>query len=90
MTVSNFRCERCFDLRPIASGPSDILDFTILPLFLIRHIRCHYCGDRYATFGFGPERIVFSRATTLFMRRMALVVLVAALVGGAVTLVILR
>jgi hypothetical protein len=72
------------------SGPKGILDFTILPLFLVRHIRCHYCGDRYATFGFGTGRLVFQRSTSLFMRKLALVVLVAVLVAGGVTLVIWR
>ncbi len=90
MTVSNFKCERCYDRRPIVSGPKDILDFTILPLFLIRHIRCHYCGDRYATFGFGKGRIVFSRDTTRATRKAALVFLCAVVVALAVTLVITR
>lgn len=90
VTVSNFMCERCYDRRATVSGPKGVLDFTILPLFLVRHIRCHYCGDRYATFGFGMGRLVFKRSTTLFMRKLALVVLVATMVAGAVTLVFIR
>jgi hypothetical protein len=86
VTVANFKCERCYDRRATVSGPKGILDFTILPIFLVRHIRCHYCGDRYATFGFGLGRLVFKRSTSLAMRKVALVVLVAALVAGGVTL----
>lgn len=90
VTVSTFICERCYDKRISASGPKDFLDYTVLPVFLIRHIRCHYCGDRYATFGFGKERVVFSRGTTRATRKVAVVVLCAALVAGVVTLIFLR
>jgi hypothetical protein len=90
VTVANFKCERCYDRRATVSGPKGILDFTILPIFLVRHIRCHYCGDRYATFGFGLGRLVFKRDTTLFVRKLALVVLVAALIAGGVTLIFLK
>jgi hypothetical protein len=90
VTFSDFYCERCQDRRANTSGPKGILDFTILPLFLIRHVRCVYCGDRYATFGFGKNRIVFTRKTSQFTRKAAVVVLCALLVAGAVTIVILR
>jgi hypothetical protein len=90
VTVSDFYCERCQDRRATASGPKTLLDYTILPLFLIWHIRCHYCGDRYATFGFGKSRIVFKRRTSRNAAKAALVLLSAVIVGGAVALLILR
>ncbi len=88
--LSNFYCERCQDKRATTSGPKGFLEYTILPAMLIWHIRCHYCGDRYATWGFGKNRIVFRRETTMFVRRAATVVLCAAALAGAVTFIILR
>jgi hypothetical protein len=88
--LSEFDCERCQDKRPVPSAPRTVLDYTILPLFLIRHIRCKYCGDRYATFGLGKDRLVFRRRTSQAVRKAAFVVLCAVLVAGAVAFMILR
>jgi hypothetical protein len=88
--LSEFDCERCQDKRPVPSGPKDFLDYTILPFFLIRHIRCKYCGDRYATFGFGKNRLVFRRKTTQTMRKVAAIVLFAVVAAGAVAFILLR
>jgi hypothetical protein len=90
VNLSNFYCERCQDKRSTSSGPRGFLEFTILPLFFIFHVRCHYCGDRYATFGFGKNRIVFRRSTSQFMRKAAVVVLCAVLAAGAFAIIMLR
>jgi hypothetical protein len=90
LKLSEFDCERCKDKRAIPSGPKDFLDFTILPFFLIRHIRCKYCGDRYATFGFGKDRLVFRRKTSQTVRQAAFVLFCAVVVAGAVAFLILR
>lgn len=90
MTLSDFYCERCQDKRASSSNPRGFLEFTILPLLLIRHVRCDYCGDRFATFGFGKSRVVFSRSFTKFVRGAALILLYAVVVGGAVAFIILR
>ncbi len=90
MTLSNFYCERCQDRSAIRSAPKGFLDFVILPLFLIRHVRCVYCGDRCATFGLGKNRIVFSRSFSQFTRKSAMVLLCAAVVAGAIAYIFLR
>jgi hypothetical protein len=88
--LSEFDCERCQDRRPVPSGPKDFLEYTVLPLFLIWHVRCKYCGDRYATFGFGKDRLVFRRKTSQNVRKAAVIVLCAVIAGGVVAFIILR
>jgi hypothetical protein len=88
--LSEFYCERCQDTRAVVSGPKGFLEHTILPVFLIWHVRCKYCGDRYATFGFGQGRIVFRRETSQTMRKAAMVLFCAILAAGAVAFIILR
>jgi hypothetical protein len=88
--LSDFYCERCQDKRATVSGPKGFLEYTILPAFLIWHVRCKYCGDRYATFGFGKNRVVFRRQTSQTVRKAAVIVLCAILAAGAVTFIILR
>ncbi|MFZ0821260.1 MAG: hypothetical protein WAM91_14420 [Candidatus Acidiferrales bacterium] len=90
MKLSNFHCERCQDKRAVVSGPKGFLEYIILPLFLIWHVRCKYCGDRYATFGLGKSRIVFRRETSLIMRKAALILFCAVLAAGAVAFIFLR
>jgi len=86
--LSNFYCERCREERTSESGPKGVLEHTILPLFLISHVRCHYCGDRYAAFGIGKNRIVFRRTTTLNIRKLAVVLLCASLAAAAAFLIL--
>jgi hypothetical protein len=88
--LSDFYCERCQDTRAVVSGPKGLLEFTILPLFLIWHVRCKYCGDRYATFGFGKGRIVFRRQTSLNVRKAAVIIGCAVIAAGVVAFIILR
>jgi len=90
MTLSTFRCERCHGHKQAFARRKGVLEYTLLPLLLIRPIRCEECADRYKTFGIGSFRIVFRQRTVYVVRWAAIVILSASAVGGIVALAILR
>jgi hypothetical protein len=90
MTLSTFRCERCHGIQQTFARRKGVLEHTLLPLLLIRPIRCEECADRYKTFGIGSKRIIFRQHTVYVARWAAIVILSATAVGGIVTLAILR
>jgi hypothetical protein len=89
MTLKTFKCERCHGFRQVFARRKGVLEYTLLPLLLIRPIRCEECGDRYKTFGIGSHRIIFRQHTVYVVRWAAIVILCATAVGGIITLALL-